>query len=303
MGSNDHYPEEAPAHVVTVPGFWIDTVPVTNLDFERFVRDTGYTTLAKRAPELRDYPDALPEMLVAGSLVFRQPEYSVDLRAPTWWEYRAGASWRHPEGPASSIAGREMHPVVHVAYEDAEAFARWAGKALPNEPEWELAARGGLDEKIFSWGDAPAPDGKPMANVWRGVFPVENLKPDAPGTEPVASYPANGYGLYDMTGNVWEWTRDWYRGEEATPARKSCCAQSRVGGTASQEHSERVPAYSRRKVLKGGSFLCAENYCFRFRPAARQAQSTDSSACHIGFRCVIRDAGAGRSQGAKEITR
>lgn len=288
MGSDDHYPEEAPAHPAIVPGFWIDKTPVTNLRFEHFVRDTGYVTLAEREPRAQDYPGAAPKKLAPGSLVFRQPEEPVDLRSAHWWEYVSGANWRHPEGPGSSIAERKEHPVVHVAYEDALAFAKWAGKSLPNEAEWEFAARGGLHAAVFGWGDDPAPNGRRMTNIWTGEFPWQNLKPDRPGTERVESYPANGYRLYDMIGNVWEWTSDWYRARHGTEPRKRCCVQEQASG-ATGDKKTRPSSRLRHKVLKGGSFLCAENYCFRFRPAARQPQSMDSSTCHIGFRCIVRE--------------
>lgn len=297
MGSDSHYAEEAPTQCVTVPGFWIDRTPVTNLQFEQFVRDTGYVTLAERVPEPRAYPDGDPERLVPGSLVFRQPKSRVDLRSPTWWEYVSGANWRHPEGPGTSIANREDHPVVHVADEDAAAYAKWTGKSLPNEVEWEFAARGGLDGATYSWGDDPAPQDLPLANIWIGEFPWENLKPNGPGTEPVGSYPANGYGLHDMIGNVWEWTSDWYRNSRATNKRQSCCSQvdpRREIESARVDTLQSSPV-SKSKVLKGGSFLCAQNYCFRYRPAAKQPQRLDSCACHIGFRCVLRRSASYRS--------
>jgi len=279
-----------------VPGFWIDRTPVTNLQFEQFVRDMGYVTLAERVPDAQAYRDAKLEKLVAGSLVFRQPEGPVDLRSPTWWEYVPGANWRHPEGPGTSIANRKDHPVVHIAYEDAAVFAKWAGKSLPNEPEWEFAARGGLDGAIFSWCDNPVPQKMQMANTWVGEFPWENLKPHRPGTEPVGSYPPNGYGLFDMIGNVWEWTSDWYSVQQRAGKHRSCCVHGDARAAIEKRNELQPAPHSKSKVLKGGSFLCAENYCFRYRPAAKQPQSVDSSACHIGFRCVVRR-GSGQADG------
>ncbi|HEV7648494.1 MAG TPA: formylglycine-generating enzyme family protein [Actinophytocola sp.] len=287
MGSEGHYPEEAPVHDVTVGGFWIDRTTVRNRDFERFVRATGHVTLAEQAPDPADYPDALPELLVPASSVFVAPQHEVDLRnAYNWWTYEPGANWRHPYGPGSSIRDRPDHPVVHLAWEDAEAYAHWAGKDVPTEAEWELAARGGLDGATYAWGEEFIPDGVWMANTWQGRFPYENTAADGyVGTAPVGRYPPNGYGLRDMIGNVWEWTSDWYAGHDA-PAG-SCCGPS--PRDRSIERGERVP----RKVIKGGSYLCAANYCRRYRPAARMAQAIDTATCHLGLRCVVRPAAAG----------
>ena len=274
MGSEDFYPEERPVHRVAVDGFWMDEEPVTAAEFRRFVRETGYVTFCERPLDPALYPDADPDLLVPGSLVFRKTGGPVDVRDfRNWWEYVPGAFWKRPEGPGSTINGRDRHPVVQVAYEDAEAYATWAGKELPTEAEWEYAARGRLDGAVFSWGDEHFPDGKPMANTWQGEFPWQNLKLDGyEGTSPVGSFPPNGYGLYDMTGNTWEWTTDWFT---STSDRESgCCAPG----------ESTIP----RKVIKGGSHLCAPNYCLRYRPAARQAETVDTSTCHIGFRCVIR---------------
>jgi formylglycine-generating enzyme required for sulfatase activity len=212
MGSEDFYPEERPVHRVTVDGFWIDERPVTAAEFRRFVRDTGYVTIAERPLDPADYPDADPELLVPGSLVFRRTEGPVSLDDyRQWWAYVPGASWKHPGGKGTTINGRDRHPVVHVAWEDAEAYAAWAGKELPTEAEWEYAARGGLEGAAFAWGDEHFPEAKPAANTWQGEFPWQNLKQDGfEGTSPVGSFPPNGYGLYDMTGNVWEWTSDWF---------------------------------------------------------------------------------------------
>jgi formylglycine-generating enzyme required for sulfatase activity len=290
MGSDAHYPEEAPAHRATVDGFWIDAYAVTNAQFRRFVEATGYVTLAERAPDRALYPGAKPSMLVPGSVVFRKPRERVDLSNHyNWWGYKPGANWRRPEGPASSLKGRERHPVVHVAYEDAAAYAAWAGKELPTEAEWEFAARGGLDGAEFAWGDEFAPGGKQMANTWQGEFPWQNLKHDGfEGTAPVGSFPPNGYGLYDMTGNVWEWTTDWYAGFQ--PVGDACCAaEAPRGGDREASYDPQQPEIRiPRKAIKGGSHLCAPNYCRRYRPAARMAQPIDTGASHVGFRCIVR---------------
>ncbi len=288
MGSDQHYPEEAPVRKATVNGFWMDIGPVTNREFGRFVRKTGYVTAAERAPDPADYPGARPDLLAAFSSVFVAPGHPVSLNDPyQWWKAVPGADWRHPLGPGSSIRKLPDHPVVHVAWADAAAYASWAGKAIATEAEWELAARGGLDGAEFAWGDELNPDGEWMANTWQGDFPVSNSRDDGyERTSPVGAFPANGYGLYDMIGNVWEWTSDWYAGhaEAASP----CCG----GGTAdAQEQSidQRDPSRIPRKVMKGGSHLCAPNYCRRYRPAARMAQPIDTSTCHLGFRCVVRE--------------
>ena len=291
MGSNDHYPEEAPAHHVTVEGFWMDKTPVTNEQFSRFVEATGYLTVAERPLNPEDYPGAKPETLVPGSIVFKKPPHRVDLHNHfNWWRYAPGASWRHPLGPGSSLKkGMARHPVVHIAYEDADAYARWAGKELPTEAEWEFAARGGLEGAVYVWGDEFAPNGKMMANTWQGEFPVVNLLTDGyERTSPVGSFPPNGYGLYDMAGNVWEWTTDWY--QEHGHAANSCCASfNPKGGEREASIDSRTPEIRiPRKVLKGGSYLCAPNYCLRYRPAARIAQQIDSGTCHQGFRCIVR---------------
>jgi sulfatase modifying factor 1 len=290
MGSDRHYPEEAPAHKVKVPGFWMDPYTVTNRDFQRFVDATGHVTLAERPANAEDYPGAKPELLVPSSVVFRKSAGPVDLRNPhNWWTYVAGADWRHPRGPDSSLEGLLDHPVVHVAFEDAEAYARWAGKELPTEAEWEFAARGGLEGAAYVWGEEFMPEGKPMANTWQGRFPWENLLEDGhEWTAPVGSFPANGYGLYEMAGNVWEWTTDWYQHHDQI--QKTCCTLDNPrGGDAEKSIDSRTPEIRiPRKVMKGGSYLCAPNYCRRYRPAARMAQPVDTSTCHLGIRCIIR---------------
>jgi formylglycine-generating enzyme required for sulfatase activity len=284
MGSERHYPEEAPVRQVTVAGFWMDEHPVTNLEFLRFVKATGHVTQAERLPDPSRYPGAKPEMLFAGSVVFEKSAGPVDLSNHfNWWAWRRGADWRHPEGPGSTLDGRERHPVVHVAFDDAAAYAAWAGKQLPTEAEWEFAARSGLDGTEFAWGDELMPGGKPMANTWQGEFPYENTLVDGyEGTSPVGRFPANGYGLVDMIGNVWEWTTDWYTATHQ--AVSSCCG----GDARAASIDPHDPAAIPRKVMKGGSHLCAPNYCRRYRPAARMAQAVDTSTSHLGFRCIVR---------------
>jgi formylglycine-generating enzyme required for sulfatase activity len=287
MGSDHFYPEERPVREVSVDGFWIDRHPVTVAEFRRFAKDTGHVTWAERAPEAADYPDADPDLLVPGSLVFRKTSGPVDLTDySNWWAWTPGADWRHPDGPGTNAGGRERHPVTHVAHSDAVAFARWAGKSLPTEAEWEYAARGGRDGAIFTWGDDFAPKGRMMANTWQGEFPWQNLLLDRyEGTSPVETYPSNGYGLYDMAGNVWEWTDDYFAAS-GDVAESGCCAphNPRVSAPSDLPTGERFP----RRVIKGGSHLCAPNYCLRYRPAARQGEAVDTSTSHIGFRCVVR---------------
>jgi formylglycine-generating enzyme len=295
MGSDRHYAEEGPVHKVSVRGFWMDTHTVTNREFARFVEATGYVTLAEKPASPESYPGAKPELLVPSSVVFRKTEGPVDLRNHlNWWTYVAGADWRRPRGPESSIDGLDDHPVVHVAFEDVEAYAKWAGKELPTEAEWEFAARGGLEGATYVWGEEFMPDGQPMANTWQGQFPWENLLEDGyEWTAPVGSFPPNGFGLYDMAGNVWQWTTDWY--QHHSQIRQSCCTvYNPRGGDPEKSLDPRTPEVRiPRRVMKGGSYLCAPNYCLRYRPAARMAQAIDTSTCHLGFRCVIRT-----SQGA-----
>jgi len=293
MGSNDHYPEEAPARRVAVDSFRIDETPVTNRDFQDFVAATGHVTLAERAPDAKLYPGADPAMLRPGSSLFMRQPRPVPLNDPfLWWSFSFGTNWRHPWGVDSSIAALLDHPVVHVAYADAEAYARWAGKDLPTEAEWELAARGGLDRQPYAWGVELAPAGSMMANYWQGAFPHENLLQDGyERTSPVRGFPPNGYGLFDMIGNVWEWTSDWYVDRRTLPEPRSCCVPRNPRGGTEEESRDLADAGANfgRKVLKGGSHLCAPNYCQRYRPAARYAQTVDTSTSHIGFRCVVRD--------------
>lgn len=297
MGSDRHYPEERPAHRVTVDAFWIDKTLVTNRDFKAFVRATGHVTVAEVVPDAKDYPGALPHMLYAGSLVFSPPAQEVALDDwSQWWTFMRGANWRRPYGPISTVNGLDNHPVVHVAYADALAYAHWAGKDLPTEAEWEFAARGGLEGAEFAWGDELAPGGRHLANTWQGKFPNQNLCDDGYlRTSPVKAFPPNGYGLYDMIGNVWEWTHDFYVPRHEADAAKACCIPENPQGAREQDSYDpcqpqiKIP----RKVLKGGSHLCAPNYCRRYRPAARHAEPVDTSACHVGFRCVVRKAMSG----------
>jgi formylglycine-generating enzyme len=292
MGSDRHYPEEAPAHRVSIDPFWIDRRPVTNREFRKFVNATGYVTFAEIIPKAADYPGALPHMLKAGSLVFTPPQHSVDLSDwSQWWRFKFGANWRRPYGPRSSISGLDDHPVVHVACRDAEAYAKWVGKELPTEAEWEFAARGGLDGAEYAWGDELMPEGRAMANTWQGAFPHENTATDGyERTSPVTAFPPNGYGIYDMIGNVWEWTTDWWSARYEADAAKACCVPKNPrGGREDSSYDScqpqvRIP----RKVIKGGSHLCAPSYCRRYRPAARHAEPVDTSASHLGFRCIVR---------------
>jgi sulfatase modifying factor 1 len=295
MGSTDFYPEERPVRRVAVEGLWVDRHPVTVAEFRRFVKATGHITDAERAPDPADYPDADPDLLVPGSLVFHRtagPAPLDDFR--NWWHWVPGADWRHPEGPSSTVVGRERHPVTHVTYSDALAYARWAGKTLPTEAEWEYAARGGLDGATFPWGDDFAPRGRMMANTWQGEFPWQNLLLDRyERTSPVGSFPSNGYGLVDVVGNVWEWTCDYFTPDHATTTPHGdgppdgqfgvCCAPT-TRATPEPPAGGPIP----RRVIKGGSHLCAPNYCLRYRPAARQGEAIDTSTCHLGFRCVVR---------------
>lgn len=295
MGSDRHYPEERPAHESNVAAFWMDETAVTNREFARFVAATGHVTVAERPLNAAAYPGANPKMLQPGSLVFRMTDGPVDTRDyRNWWRWVPGACWLRPEGPGSKVDGREGHPVVQVAFEDAEVYASWAGKALPTEIEWEFAARGGLEGREFAWGDELTPDGRHMANTWQGPFPWRNFEADGfTGTAPVRSFPPNGYGLFEVCGNTWEWTTDWFAAQHR--AEKSTCCGGEDARTASLDSAQpsiRIP----RKVVKGGSFLCAPSYCRRYRPAARHAQMVDSGMSHIGFRCIRRIPNEGGSR-------
>ena len=293
MGSDHHYREEAPAHDVSVGGFWIDATPVTNRQFARFVDATNYLTVAEIPPSADDYPGALPEMLQPASLVFTPTDGPVRLDDwRQWWGYEFGANWRHPVGPDSGISKLQDHPVVHVAWPDVQAYAQWANKDLPTEAEWEFAASGGSTSE-YVWGDELVPGGKHMANLWQGEFPHRNSMEDGfARTSPVGSFPPNGFGLSDMIGNVWEWTSDWFADRHSVEPSKPCCSPADATAIALEGSYDpglpdiRIP----RKVLKGGSHLCAPAYCRRYRAPARHAQAIDSSMSHIGFRCVVREA-------------
>jgi formylglycine-generating enzyme len=291
MGSDRHYPEESPAHAVTVDGFWIHEVPVTNRQFMAFVEATGHVTMAEKAPDPKDYPGALPDMLRAGSLLFVQPKSISGPEISQWWMFKFGASWRRPLGGLSDLRGKLDHPVVHVAWSDAMAYAHWAGLDLPTEAEWEFAARGGLEDAEFAWGDELVPQGTIMANTWQGFFPTQSTKPKGhERTTPVRSFPPNGYCVYDMIGNVWEWTSDYWSTRHPEPAAKACCIPKNPRNRdAEASYDQNLPEIRiARRVLKGGSHLCAPNYCRRYRPAARHAEPEDTSTSHVGFRCIRR---------------
>lgn len=293
IGSDAHYPEEAPAHQVVVDAYRIDRHPVTNADYAAFVAETGYLTVAERPLDPADFPGAPAENLVPGSLVFTGTPGPVDLRhLNQWWAWTPGACWHRPDGPGSGLDRREDHPVVHVAAEDAEAYAAWTGKALPTEAEWEFAARGGIEGARYAWGDEPEPEGARLANYWHGDFPWR-ADTGYGRTTPVGAFPANGFGLHDMAGNVWEWTADWYTQRHPDPAESPCCApRNPAGGALDASYDPRQPQFRiPRRVIKGGSFLCADSYCMRYRPAARRPQQIDTGMSHIGFRCVIRGGG------------
>ena len=281
MGADAWQPEERRAHRVRVDGFWIDRHEVTNAQFAAFVEATGYVTLAERGLDPATHPGMPAELLAPGSIVFIPPTDLSGGDITQWWQYVQGADWREPEGPGSSIEGEENHPVVHVAFEDALAYARWRGRELPTEAQWEYAARGGLEGQDFAWGTEYQPGGRLKANSWQGIFPVMNTEEDGyVGTAPVGCFDANGYGLQDMIGNVWEWTSDWYRAGHA--------AEDAVNPTGPNLlEIGFAPGESPRRVIKGGSHLCAPNYCARYRPAARQPQEVDLGAAHLGFRTVL----------------
>lgn len=292
MGSDAHYPEESPQREVIVDGFWMSAAAVTNRAFADFVEDTGYTTVAERPLAPEDFPGAPAENLVPGSLVFVGTPGPVDLRyLNQWWAWTPGACWHRPEGTGSGIDDLLDHPVVHVAFEDAASYASWLGDQLPTEAEWEFAARGGLDGQAFAWGSDAVPDGNYLANFWQGEFPWQNSSADGfVGTAPVGSFAPNGFGLFEMTGNVWEWTNDWYA-EGTIDDDRACCVPRNPRGPDDVEASYGSTEFDSdtpRRVIKGGSFLCADNYCQRYRPSARRPQSVDTGMSHIGFRTIRR---------------
>lgn len=283
--SEPSFNDARPWHRVQLKSFWMDPTPVTNEQFSAFVRATGYKTIAERKPEAKDFPDAPPENLVAGALVFSPPAGPVPLgNHYQWWRYIHGADWRHPEGPASDIKNKMNHPVVQIAWPDAEAYARWAGKRLPTEAEFEYAARGGLDRKAYSWGDELRPGGKCHANLWQGQFPHSNTCEDGYiTTSPVKAFPPNGYHLYGMTGNVWQWCSDWYRTDAYSnkdPKEVLVCPQG------PSESFDRIEPHAKKKVQRGGSFLCTDQYCARYLVGARGRGEVSSGCNNLGFRCV-----------------
>ena len=286
MGSEEGQSDEKPVHRVAVEGFWMDKTEVTNEQFGRFVKETGYTTTAERNPDPRDFPGVPPENLVAGAIVFAPPPGDVPLdNHYAWWRYQAGASWRQPEGPGSTLEGREKHPVVQVSWDDAVTYARWAGKRLPTEAEWEFAARGGLNRQPYVWGKEQVPEGKWQTNIWQGKFPSQNALSDGfRGTAPVASFRPNGYGLYDMSGNVWEWCRDWYRPDYyAQLARGGGVARNPQGPDTPFDPAEPT---EKKRVHRGGSFLCTDQYCTRYMAGTRGKGEVTTGSNHLGFRCV-----------------
>ena len=296
MGTDDEEsaPAERPAHEVRVDGFWMDANEATNSQFRRFVEATGYVTTAERRVDWEQLRKELPpgtpkppeDRLAPGSIVFTPPGRRVSLRdQAAWWTWVAGASWRHPEGPGSSIEGKDDHPVVHVSWDDAEAYAKWAGKRLPTEAEWEFAARGGLEGRKYAWGDRLQPGDRPLANTWQGRFPDTNTLDDGyPGTSPVKSFPPNGYGLFDMIGNVWEWCDDWYRPDAY---RSSSAVEVVVNPTGPSASFDPDEPFQPKRVSRGGSFLCSPNYCSNYRPSARRGTASDSGMSHLGFRFAL----------------
>jgi sulfatase modifying factor 1 len=282
MGANDHYPDELAVEAVTVDSFCMDKYEITNAQFAQFVKETGYVTIAERPIPKDQFPDLTDEQRSPGSLVFEPPPEGTQadqVGYMSWWHWTPGASWQHPAGPSSNLDGKDNYPVVHIAYKDAEAYAQWAKKSLPSEAQWEFAARGKLKNKVFGWGNTYSPK---KANTWQGEFPIKNTQADGYiGTAPVGSFPPNGYGLYDTTGNVWEWTLDWYR-----PGHSGMAHQvNPIVAQAELSFDPREPGVAKH-VIKGGSYLCSRNYCTRYRPAAREALEPDTGMAHLGFRLV-----------------
>jgi formylglycine-generating enzyme len=286
MGCDDcEMPDAAPAHLVAVDGFWMDRTPVTTADFAKFVKATGYATIAERKPDPKDFPGVPPEKLVAGCAVFSPPPGLVSLDNPyAWWRYVPGANWKSPEGPGSSTASREDHPAVHIAWDDAVAYAKWAGKRLPTEAEFEFAARGGLNRNRYAWGNELKPGGKWAANIWQGRFPSQNTSEDGyERTAPVTAFAPNGFGLYDVGGNVWQWCSDWYRPDYFAQLAAQGTARNPQGPADSFDPQE--PGIQKR-VQKSGSFLCSDQYCARYLVGSRGKGATDSGSSNVGFRCV-----------------
>lgn len=304
MGTDDpnSFPNERPAHLVRLDGFWVDRTPVTNAQFAEFIDATGYVTTAERPVDWDEMKKTLPpgtpkppaEKLLPGSLVFTPPEGRVPLHnMGAWWSWTTGANWRHPEGPDSDLEGRDSHPVVQVSWEDATVFAEWAGKRLPSEAEWEYAARGGAKTR-FHWGDEFRPEGEYMANTFTGQFPFKNTGADGfPLTAPVDAFPANGYGLHDVAGNTWEWTADRYRYTRNQELAREGVAENPTCPTTTFDPAD---PYSERRVIKGGSYLCHVDYCESYRPTARRGTPPDTGSTHVGFRCVL---DAQKSSGAE----
>jgi formylglycine-generating enzyme required for sulfatase activity len=288
-------PDALPVHLVEVDGFWMDKTPVTNADFERFVKATGYVTVAERPLDAKDYPGVAKELLVPGSAVFTPTSAAVPLDNPLqWWRYTPGANWKHPEGPRSDIRNRADHPVVHLAYEDVLAYAKWSGKRLPTEAEFEFAARGGLDRNLYPWGNELTPGNAPAANIWQGTFPAKDRGEDGyVGTSPVTAFPPNKFGLHDMGGNVWQWTADWYRPDYyAVLAKTDTVARNPAGPADSFDPQEPGAA---KRVLKGGSYLCTDQYCARYLVGSRGKAEVSSGASNLGFRLVRNRDDAGRA--------
>ena len=281
MGDNNTYQEEGPEHLVELDGFWIDAHEITNAQFVAFVKETGYVTVAERMPNPAEIPGAPPEMLQPGSVTFTPPNQGGQLT--TWWSYTPGANWQQPDGPGSSIAGKDHYPVVHIAFEDAQRYAQWAGRQLPTEAQYEFAARSQREREHYAWGgNELAPGGKYQANTWQGLFPFHNSEEDGyVGIAPVSCYAANDYGAYDLIGNVWEWTANWY-----APGHNPDDNHN-PQGPAQQDSYDKNNAGFPVRVIKGGSYLCAPNFCMRYRPAARHAQDTGLGSGHIGFRTVL----------------
>ena len=285
-GGPDAMPDARPIHRVSVDGFWMDQTEVTNGQFEKFARATGYVTVAERTPTQAEFPTAPPENLVAGSTVFTLTPEPVPLDNHFhWWRYEPGANWRHPDGTGSDLKGREKHPVVHLAYDDAAAYAKWAGRRLPTEAEWEFAARGGLTGKLYAWGDELKPGGRAAANTWQGVFPVKDTAEDGfAGLAPVAQFPPNGYGLYDMSGNVWEWCGDWYRPD--TYARHRLAGHVTRNPQGPDTPYDPAEPTEKKRLHRGGSFLCTDQYCTRYMVGTRGKGEVSTGSNHLGFRCV-----------------